>query len=148
MKPLLWITILNVVLIVAPLLVALPPVKQTPGMLSAAHVAGTLAKFTSVAGVILVAMWLWRARTWRGLTLLAVSLSCAALSRINLLEWVFPAAGGAETASVGAFHDIRDEDMVIGVVIEGLSRAYPVRYLAHHHMLNDQLGATALLPTY
>ena len=117
-------------------------------MLSAAHTAGTLARFTSVALAILVARWLWRERTWRGLALLAVTLSCVVLSRINLLEWVFPAARGAETASIAAFHDIRDEDMVIGVALEGLSRAYPVRYLAYHHMLNDQVGATALLPTY
>ena len=148
MKLLLWLTIFNVVLIVAPLLVALPPVKQTPGMLAAAQVAGTLSQVTSVVLTIFVAKWLWRERTWRGLALLAVSLCCAVLSRINLLEWVFPAARGAETASVAAFHDIRESDMVIGVAIDGLSRAYPVRYLAYHHMLNDQLGATALLPTY
>jgi len=148
MKLLFWLTILNVALMVTPLLVALPPVKQTPAMLAAAHLAGTLAKFTSVALAILVARWLLRKRTWRGLVLLAVTLACAVLSQMNLLEWVFPAARGAETAPVAAFHDIRDSDMVIGVSIEGQSRAYPVRYLAHHHMLNDQLGATAVLPTY
>ena len=148
MKLLFWLTILNVALMVTPLLVALPPVKQTPGMLSAAHMAGTLAKFTSVALTLFVAMRLWRKRTWRGLALLALTLFCAVLSRINLLEWVFPAARAAETAPIAAFHDIRDSDMVIGVSIDGQSRAYPVRYLAHHHMLNDQLGATALLPTY
>jgi|SRR5882724_9070369 len=148
MKLLLWLSVLNLALIVTPLLVALPPVKQTPAMLVAAHLAGTLAKFTSVALAILVARWLLRKRTWRGLVLLAVTLSCVVLSRINLLEWVFPAARGAETAPTAAFHDIRDGDMVIGVSIDGQSRAYPVRYLAHHHMLNDQLGAAALLPTY
>jgi len=148
MKLLLWLAILNVVLILTPLLVALPPVKQTPAMLSAAHMAGTLARFTSVALTLFVAQRLWRQRTWRGLALLAVTLACAVLSRINLLEWVFPAARAAETAPIAAFHDIRDSDMVIGVSIDGQSRAYPVRYLAHHHMLNDQLGATALLPTY
>ncbi len=112
------------------------------------HLAGTLARFTSVALAILVSRWLWRERTWRGLILLAVTLSCAVLSQMNLLEWVFPAARGAETASIAAFHDIRDSDMVIGVSIDGRSRAYPVRYLAFHHMLNDRLGSTALLPTY
>src|SRR5437667_3487582 len=115
MKLLLWLTILNVVLILTPLLVALPPVKQTPGMLSAAHMAGTLARFTSVALTILVAMRLWRQRTWRGLALLAVTLACAVLSRINLLEWVFPAARGAETAPIAAVHDLRDTDLVTRV---------------------------------
>jgi hypothetical protein len=38
--------------------------------------------------------------------------------------------------------------MVIGVILGGQSRAYPVRYLAYHHMLNDRLGGTWLLPTY
>ena len=92
MKLLLWLSVLNLALIVTPLLVALPPVKQTPGMLSAAHMAGTLAKFTSVALAILVARRLWRERSWRGLALLAVTLSCAVLSQMNLLEWIFPAA--------------------------------------------------------
>jgi len=55
---------------------------------------------------------------------------------------------GVETAAIGEFHDVRDTDMVIGVVIGTQSRAYPVRYLAHHHMLNDRLGPVALLPTY
>jgi len=30
----------------------------------------------------------------------------------------------------------------------GETRAYPVRYLAYHHMLNDRIGETALLPNY
>ena len=75
-------------------------------------------------------------------------LACAGLSRVNYVEWMFAPALDARTAEIGEFHDIRDDDMVIGVTIGGESRAYPVRYLAHHHMLNDRLGATALLPTY
>jgi len=148
MKILLCLTLLNLALIVAPLVVALPPVRQTAGMLAGAHAAGTLAQFTSAALFILIGRFLWRERTWRWLALLTVALGCVALSRINLLEWVFPGAGGVETAAIGEFHDVRDEDMVIGVVIDGQSRAYPVRYLAYHHMLNDRLGRTALLPTY
>ncbi len=87
-------------------------------------------------------------RNWRSGALLAVALVCVGLSRANLLERVFAPARNVETAAVGDFHDIRDTDMVIGVVIGGRSRAYPVRYLAYHHMLNDQLGSAALLPTY
>jgi hypothetical protein len=148
MKLLLAATLLCTVLIVAPLLVALPPVRQTPAMLAAAHAAGALAPSLS-AGVAVLAAWrLWRARTWRAACLLCLAAACAVLSRINLMEWVFAGARAAETASITAFHDIRDTDMVLGVVLEGRSRAYPVRYLAYHHMLNDRLGSTALLPTY
>jgi Protein of unknown function (DUF3179) len=148
MKPLLGLTILNVALILAPPLAALPPIAQTPTLLAVAHAARTLAPVISAALAVALAVRLWRRRTWRETALLAVALACAALSRANILEWMFPSARAAETVEIARFHDVRDEDMVIGVAIGGESRAYPVRYLAYHHMLNDQLGATALLPTY
>jgi hypothetical protein len=148
MKFLFLLTLLDVALIVGPLVVALPPVRQTPAMLAAARAATAWALFASVALSILLARSWWRKRTWRVLPLLAVAVSCAVLSRMNLMERVFPGARSAETAEIGQFHDIRDSDMIIGVVIGGQSRAYPVRYLAYHHLLHDRLGATALLPTY
>jgi hypothetical protein len=148
MKLLIALTILNVALILAPPVVALPPVNQTPAMLAAAHLAQTLSPFTSLALAALAAIHVWRRRTWRTMTLLAVALGCVVLSRVNLLERVFAPAMDVGTTAIGNFHDVRDTDMVIGVVIGGQSRAYPVRYLAYHHMLNDQLGSTALLPTY
>jgi Protein of unknown function (DUF3179) len=148
MKFLIALTILTIALILAPAIIALPPVNQTPAMLAAAHLAQALAPITSVALAALAAIQLWRRRTWRTTALLAVALGCVALSRINLLERVFAPALNVETTSIGNFHDVRDTDMVIGVVIGGKSRAYPVRYLAYHHMLNDQVGSTALLPTY
>jgi hypothetical protein len=148
MKLLIALTILNIALILAPPVVALPPVNQTPAMLAAAHLAQTLSPFTSLALAALAAIQVWRRRTWSTAALLAVALGCVALSRVNLLERVFAPALNVETAAIGNFHDVRDTDMVIGVVIGGQSRAYPVRYLAYHHMLNDQLGSTALLPTY
>jgi hypothetical protein len=148
MKLLIALTILNVALILAPPVVALPPVNQTPAMLAAAHLAQALSPFTSVLLAALAAVQLWRRRTWSTAALLAVTLICVALSRVNLLERVFAPARDAQTTAIGTFHNVRDTDMVIGVVIGGQSRAYPVRYLAYHHMLNDHLGSTALLPTY
>jgi Protein of unknown function (DUF3179) len=148
MKFLAALVILTIALILAPLVVALPPVNQTPQMLAFAHVARTLAPIASLLLCALSAIQLWRSRTWRAAALLAVALICVPLSRVNLLERVFAPARTAETSAVSSFHDIRDTDMVIGVLIAGQARAYPVRYLAYHHMLNDQLGSTALLPTY
>jgi len=148
MNLLLGLTLLNVALIVAPLAVALPPVKQTPAMLAAARAAEVIAPVMSAALTIGLAILLWRKRTAGTLAVLLLAILCAVLSRVNLLEFVFAGASGPETAAIGEFHDVRDTDMVIGVVIGGQSRAYPVRYLAHHHMLNDRLGQVALLPTY
>jgi hypothetical protein len=148
MKLLIALTILDVALIIAPPLVALPPVNQTPAMLAIAHLTQTLAPITSMLLAALAAIQLWRRRTWSAAALLAVALICVVLSRVNLLERIFAPARDAQTAAIASFHDVRDTDMVIGVVIGDQTRAYPVRYLAYHHMLNDQLGSTALLPTY
>jgi hypothetical protein len=132
----------------APALVAIPTLTQTPALLSFAHAAAVCAPPLSVLAAVLLAFQLWRARTWGGWALLGVTLICAWLSRVNMLEWMFSPAPGAETVDAAQFHDVRDGDMVIGVSIGGQSRAYPVRYLAYHHMLNDRLGETWLLPTY
>ena len=148
MRLLIALAILNVALILAPLLVALPPVNQTPQMLVAARAAQALAPIASILLAALAAIQLWHSRTWRAGALLAIALICFTLSKVNLLERVFAPARDAETSAIAAFHDIRDTDMIIGVVIANQTRAYPVRYLAYHHMLNDQLGSTALLPTY
>lgn len=140
--------IFDVVLILAPLVVALPPVAQTPELLGAARMAQVIAPFASLALAAVAAVQLWRRKTWTALALMAVALGCVGLSRVNLFERVFAPVADTQTAPVAEFHDIRDTDMVIGVSIEGQSRAYPVRYLAYHHMINDQLGSTAFLPTY
>jgi thiol-disulfide isomerase/thioredoxin len=39
---------------------------------------------------------------------------------------------------------MRDEDTVLGVVVEGRARAYPWWVLKNHHVVNDTLGRTAL----
>ena len=148
MKLLLALLLLNMTMILGPLLVALPPVRQTPGMLAAAHTAKALAPWLSVALTAFAAIRLRPDITVGKIAALLVAILFVVLSRINLMEYVFAGASGAATAAVGEFHDVQDSDMVLGVVVEGRSRAYPVRYMAYHHMLNDRLGATALLPTY
>ena len=147
MKLLIALTILNVALILLPPVVALPPIEQTPAMLGAAHMAQTLAPIVSLLLAALAAVQLWRRPVACG-ALLVIALICLALSRVNLLERIFAPARDAQTTAIASFHDVRDTDMVIGVIIGDQIRAYPVRYLAYHHMLNDQLGSTALLPTY
>ena len=148
MNLLLGLTLLNVALIAAPLLVALPPVRQTPGLLAAARAAGNLAPMMSAVLAVILAIRLWRAPTESTFAVLLLAILCAVLSRINLMEWVFAGARGSGAVPIGELHDVDGADMIIGVVIDGYSRAYPVRYLAYHHLLNDRLGPLALLPTY
>ena len=41
-----------------------------------------------------------------------------------------------------------DEELVLGVELAGEFRAYPVRMLRYHHIVNDTLGGEPLLVTY
>ncbi len=43
---------------------------------------------------------------------------------------------------------LRDDDRVIGVYRNGLARAYPIRILDHHEVVNDVFDGEAILVTY
>lgn len=43
---------------------------------------------------------------------------------------------------------LKDQDRVIGVVINAQARAYPIRILNWHEIVNDQLGGKAIVVTY
>ncbi len=44
--------------------------------------------------------------------------------------------------------DLPDIEPVIGVIIEGTARAYPLRLLVWHEIVNDQIGATPFTVTF
>lgn len=48
----------------------------------------------------------------------------------------------------GTSEALPPETLILGVVREGGARAYPVRLLAYHHLVQDELGGEPLLPTY
>ncbi len=43
---------------------------------------------------------------------------------------------------------LRDDDRVVGVYKNGLARAYPIRILDHHEVVNDVFDGEAILVTY
>jgi len=44
--------------------------------------------------------------------------------------------------------DLEDNELVLGLVIEGQPIAYPIRYLAMFEVINDRVGDTPLAPTW
>lgn len=51
------------------------------------------------------------------------------------------------TASAGEL-DLPDHDLVLGVVIDGKARAYPIRYLAISEIVDDWIGDTPVAPSW
>jgi len=44
--------------------------------------------------------------------------------------------------------DLEDDELVVGVVLDGEAIAYPVRYLAMSEVVNDRVGDTPIAPSW
>jgi len=60
---------------------------------------------------------------------------------------VFPAPVDLPTRAAEEV-DMDDDELVLGVVIDGEAVAYPVRYLALSEVANDWVGETAIAPSW
>lgn len=43
---------------------------------------------------------------------------------------------------------LEDDELVLGLVVEGSAIAYPIRYLSMFEVVNDRVGDTPLAPTW
>ncbi|MHC4903869.1 MAG: DUF3179 domain-containing protein [Planctomycetota bacterium] len=59
-----------------------------------------------------------------------------------------PALTDPETVSVDAADHLRDSDRVIGVSLGGQDRAYPIRALMYHEVVNDEVGGIPIVVVY
>ena len=104
----------------------------------------------AVALVALVRYWHGERRTWRrivaALGLAAVCLF-AGLSRINIYELMFHPIGRPAFIAAGETKLDADEK-VIAVAVAGSARAYPIRIISYHHVVNDVVGGVPIVATY
>jgi len=105
----------------------------------------------SVAALF-AARWIWgaEAKRWRrALACVAAAAVCGftALSRINIYELMFhPADQLVFVAQDQVKLDARE--MVIAVSVNGTARAYPVRSMSYHHVVNDVVADQPITATY
>lgn len=125
--------------------VALVTLRLAPWLLGAAAVlAGWMAWRSWTGGAEGWRKWGRRVATGVGVV---VVLGAGWASRINLFEQMFaPLPGATYVAAAGA--PLPGEDVVMAVTQGGASRAYPVRILAYHHVVNDEVGGVPLVATY
>lgn len=111
-----------------------------------------MATVTMAIAAILALIGYWRAQPrkwWRVPAAVGAFLGIvlAFLGRVNIYELMFhpvgrPSFARAREAKLDA------GEKVIAVRIGGEARAYPIRSMSYHHVLNDVLGPAAIVATY
>lgn len=102
----------------------------------------------ALAGLV----WYWQVERRRSRLVLAAAgtlfvCGFAVLSRVNVYELMFhPVAHPAFVTAQQARLDPGDK--VIAVKLGGEARAYPIRSMAYHHIVNDVLGQVPIAATY
>lgn len=103
-----------------------------------------------VALAALAGYWPTQPIKWRQvLAAVGAGLVCvlAVLARVNIFELMFHPIDRASFAAA-AKSKLDGAEKVIAVMINGQARAYPVRGVAYHHIINDELGKVAIVATY
>lgn len=110
---------------------------------------------TLIAAVVAFALvvWLWRGsrRWWRKAALIVVItplLASAWLARQNHFEWMFKPLPQAAYARTGEAEFVAATDMVMAVENNGEAVAYPIRLMAYHHVVQDEVGGLPVVATY
>jgi len=138
-----------------PIYVIRPFRAQGPGELAAALVVVRIRPWITILSGLAaaaVAVWYWRFQSGRLGRSLAVAgaaatLTLALLARVNVYELMFhpvdrPAFADAQRTRLDA------DEKVIAVQMPGEARAYPVRIISYHHIVNDVVGGAAIAATY
>jgi len=69
------------------------------------------------------------------------------MSRMNHFEWMFHPVDSAKFQSEAA-SKLGGDEMILAVRYGPDARAYPIREMAYHHVLNDVVGGVPIAVTY
>jgi Protein of unknown function (DUF3179) len=99
--------------------------------------------------LLVAALWQGSSK-WRkaGLSLVLVPvLFSAVMSRLNYFEWMFHPVDSAKFESQST-SKLAAAEMILAVRYGSDARAYPIREMAYHHILNDVVGGVPIAVTY
>ena len=152
---LLFLVAAAVALVAIPMWEIRPFVPQTAKGISLAYFCRRVAPWATVVALIAGAALtagLWRGGRWwsRALTVLAlVPLSGAVwMARTNIFEKMFAPLPSPRYARAAEATWVKDGDLVLGVERNGEAVAYPVRQVAYHHVVMDEVGGVPVVATY
>jgi thiol:disulfide interchange protein len=150
------VTTAALLLLAIPMFLIRPFVSQTPRGLAISY---QLRSINPMVTLVLfgIGAWLtfrlWRSSLSRLQKLLVVTASilllvAAFMARQNHFEWIFHPMPQPGYVVIPKATHVKDSDMVLGIQIGGESRAYPVRVMAYHHLVNDLVAGQPLVVTY
>jgi hypothetical protein len=99
-----------------------------------------------------VGVWYWgvQAQKWRRvLAAVGAGLVCvlAVLARVNVFEVMFHPVDHPAFAAAAEVKLDKDDKLIV-VKVGGSARAYPIRTMGYHHIVNDVVGGRAIVATY
>jgi type IV secretory pathway VirB2 component (pilin) len=151
----LLLVIAAVALVALPLWLIRPFSPQTPGGVALAYAlrqAAPWGTLVALAAALVLGMNLWRGARWWSRAVLVVALVPLAgavwLSRQNVFEKMFAPLPDPRFARAAEASWMKEGDMVMGVERNGDAVAYPVRQLAYHHVVMDEVGGQPVVATY
>ncbi len=146
----------SLVCVAYPLYVIRPFRAQGPRELVAAlavlRFRGVITILSALAAIgAAIALWREQARGRGRALAIAVALTVcvlAALARVNVYEQLMFHAMERPAFVSAMAAKIDPDDKLIVVKVNGVARAYPVRTMGYHHVVNDEVGGKALVATY
>lgn len=113
---------------------------------------GPLVTIVTGLAALILAVGLLRGARWRQKTLVVLGLALVAasvaLARYNYFERVFFKPITSPQFASAAEVKLDPDEMVLAVRSGPQARAYPIRAMAYHHLVNDTLGGVPLVATY
>lgn len=103
-----------------------------------------------LALVAVVRHWQLQSSRWRRTGAIAGTIGVClvtVLSRVNVYELMFHPMGAPAFASATDVKLDKDEK-VIAIAVNGAARAYPIRSISYHHIVNDVVGGVPIVATY
>jgi Protein of unknown function (DUF3179) len=157
-NPFTWLVVcvlLSFFVLAYPIYVIRPFRYQGPGELAAALLVVRYKPFLQILLVVLaIALLVWAWRATRSVWSRAVASLCAllvagfgVLSRVNLYEHMFHPVD-KPMFSAASRSKLASAEMVIAVRVNGEARAYPIRSISYHHIVNDVVGGLPIVATY
>lgn len=158
-RPISWLIFLvsalsAIALFFVPAFIIRPFHRQTSATLALAMALRQRAPWGTLAAAmicVIFAFFLWQSDNLRrkiilSAVLLLVAFS-AVMSRLNYFEWMFHPVDSAQFETESA-SKLDNGEMILAVRYGADARAYPIREMAYHHVLNDVVEGVPLAVTY